>query len=204
MPFLKRNVEEGFSAMTANVIENLDGTRTECFLVEPGEERLLSLLKELFQAAWGEIVFGPCVEGAVFELKFSEPPKVDYLDGYLTIGPPQKHSWHFHLCVGPTRGSGARPTPPELSSWRRCARAAFFRDSDTAGRWGSWGFRMWNGKGEQMMTVFFPNPWLDPERERYVGTPDWARLDLWMRFRERYAGIPPEPPPRDSAPPRMH
>ena len=63
---------------------------------------------------------------------------------------------------------------------------------------------MWNGRGEQMMTVFLPNPWVDPVRHRFVDTPDWSRLDLWMRLRERYAGVPPEPPPTDVTPPRSH
>jgi hypothetical protein len=63
---------------------------------------------------------------------------------------------------------------------------------------------MWNGKDEQMITVFFPNPWLDPEKFDYVETPDWKRLALWMRLRERYAGIPVEAPPVDSGPPQMH
>ncbi|MBI3457086.1 MAG: hypothetical protein HY002_15015, partial [Candidatus Rokubacteria bacterium] len=35
-------------------------------------------------------------------------------------------------------------------------------------------------------------------------TPDWARLDLWMRLRERYAGLPAEPPPVGVDPPQMH
>jgi hypothetical protein len=55
-----------------------------------------------------------------------------------------------------------------------------------------------------MMTIFFPNPWLDPERFHYVKTPDWKRLDLWMQFRERYTGIPAEEPPREAEPPLMH
>jgi hypothetical protein len=63
---------------------------------------------------------------------------------------------------------------------------------------------MWNGRGEQMLTVFFPNPWLDAERMRFTATPDWARLDLWMRMRERYAGVPAELPPAAAAPPALH
>lgn len=181
--------------------ENPDGTKTEYFEVEPTEENLRSLIQELFEDNWEHIIFGPCVQGAVFEIRFFEKPRIGYQDGYLTIGPT---SWHFHLCVGPHKGSDTRPTPPELAATRRCSRAAFFRDLDRAGRQSSWGFRMWNGKDEQMITVFFPNPWLDPERFDYVETPDWKRLALWMRLRERYAGIPVEPPPVDSGPPQMH
>lgn len=63
---------------------------------------------------------------------------------------------------------------------------------------------MWNGKGEQMITVWFPNPWLDPEKPGYVQTPDCTRMEWWMRLRDRYAGIPAEPPPAESEPPMMH
>ncbi|MBI3456458.1 MAG: hypothetical protein HY002_11795 [Candidatus Rokubacteria bacterium] len=184
--------------------KNPDGTRTEYFEIRPSEEGLLALIRELFEHHWDEIIFGPSLQGAVFEIQFAEQPHIGYLDGYLTIGPRGPDSWHFHLCVGPHRGSASRPTSPELAAWRRCARAAFYRDFDPAGRCGSWGFRMWNGKGEQMITIWFPNPWLDPKRRAYVETPDWARLDLWMRLRERYAGLPAEPPPVESDPPQMH
>ena len=97
-------------------------------------------------------------------------------------------SWHFHLCIGPHQGSAALPTPPALAEWRRCARAAFFQNRDRAGRPSAWGLRLWNGRDEQMLTVFLPNPWIDPARGRYVDTPDWSRLDLWMDLRARHAG----------------
>ncbi len=47
-----------------------------------------------------------------------------------------------------------------------------------------------------MLTVFLPNPWIDPARGRYVDTPDWSRLELWMALRARHAGVPAEPPAR--------
>jgi hypothetical protein len=191
--------------MTASeAVENLDGTRTEYFDVKPEEPRLLALLREVFEEHWRGVMFGPCLQGAVFELRFLDRPTVSYLDGYLTIGPGEPQAWHFHLCVGAHTGSPARPTPPALAEWRRCGRAAFYRDFDAMGTCGSWGFRMWNGRGEQMITIFFPNPWLDPARGQYLATPDWGRLELWMRLRERYAGIAPEAPPAGSPPPTMH
>ena len=191
-------------AAVATVEQNLDGTRTEYFDADPTETTLLAILRELFEAHWAEVIFGPCIQGAVFEGRFAQPPRVSLLDGYVTVQVEGSESWHFHLCIGGHRGSQSLPTPPELAAWRRCARAAFFRGLDREGRCGSWGFRMWNGRGEQMITVFFPNPWLDPTRTRYVTTPDWARLDLWMRMRERYAGVPPEAPPAEARPPRTH
>jgi len=63
---------------------------------------------------------------------------------------------------------------------------------------------MWNGRGEQMLTVFFPNPWLDPERQRYVAEPDWSRLEPWMQLRKRFAGMAADPPPVDAEPPVTH
>jgi len=186
------------------VEQNLDGTRSEFFEVESTETTLLAITRELFEESWDRIVFGPCLQGAVFEGQFFQRPTVTMLDGYVTVQVEGSESWHFHLCIGPHRGTESRPTPPELAGWRRCARAAFFRDSDRAGRHGSWGFRMWNGRGEQMITVFFPNPWLDADRSRFVSTPDWSRLDLWMRMRQRYAGVPAEAPPIDAERPRTH
>ncbi len=148
----------------ASAQANLDGTRTEYFDVECSEAALLALLREMFEAHWRDVIFGPCIEGAVFEGRFGEKPTISLLDGYATVQVGGSESWHFHLCIGPHRGSSSLPTPPELAEWRRCARAAFFRNLDRGGRASSWGVRMWNGRGEQMLTVFFPNPWIDPAR----------------------------------------
>jgi hypothetical protein len=191
---------------TPAICDNLDGTRTEFFEVDVGEASLLALLKEVFEEHWDRVIFGPCIEGAVFEGRFPARPRVSLLDGYVTVEVGGSESWHFHLCIGPHRGTPALPTPPELARWRRCARAAFFCNRDRAGRASAWGFRLWNGRGEQMLTIFFPNPWLDPARLRYIETPDWSRLELWMRMRERYAGVPaePPPPPENAEPPRTH
>lgn len=183
---------------------NLDGTRTEYFDVECSEETLHALLRETFEENWRDVTFGPCIEGAVFEGRFGGKPRLSTLDGYATVEVPGSESWHFHLCIGPHRGSNRLPTPPELAQWRRCARAAFFRNLDGGGRASAWGVRLWNGRGEQMLTVFFPNPWIDPARQRYVAEPDWSRLELWMRARERFAGVPAEAPPANAQPPVTH
>lgn len=183
---------------------NLDGTRTEYFDVECSEQALAALLREMFETHWRDVIFGPCIEGAVFEGRFAEKPTISLLDGYATVQVGGSESWHFHLCIGPHRGSSSMPTPPELAEWRRCARAAFFRNLDRAGRASSWGVRLWNGRDEQMLTVFFPNPWIDPARQRYVVEPAWSRLELWMTLRARFTGIPGEPPPADAKPPVTH
>ena len=192
------------TAATMKVSENLDGTLTELFDIDPSEAILFELLQEIFERHWDRVIFGPCIEGAVFEGRFAARPRISLLDGYLTVELGANESWHFHLCIGPHAGTPSLPTPPELARWRRCGRAAFFRNHDRAGRPSSWGFRMWNGREEQMLTVFFPNPWLDPDGRRYVDTPDWRRLDLWMRLRERYTGIPAEPPPERAERPVTH
>ena len=187
-----------------SVEASLDGARTEYFDVECAEDTLLALLRECFEQHWPEVIFGPCIEGAVFEGRFTAKPDLSLFDGYATVDVPGSVSWHFHLCIGPHRGSASLPTSPELARVRRCARAAFFRSLDREGRASAWGLRMWNGAGEQMLTVFFPNPWIDPVRQRYVGLPDWTRLALWMRLRERFTGMPAEPPPSHAEPPVTH
>ena len=152
----------------STVVDNLDGSRTEYFDVDPTEATLLALARELFEEHWEQVIFGPCIEGAVFEGRFSERPRLSLLDGYLTVEVEGGGSWHFHLCIGPHHGTPGLPTPPALAQWRRCRRAAFFANLDPAGRPGSWGFRMWNGRDEQMLTVFTPNPWLDSARRHFV------------------------------------
>jgi hypothetical protein len=98
----------------------------------------------------------------------------------------------MHLCIGPTEGLGkgshGGKTPPELAQKRRCSRAAFFTiTSEGSGSPSSWGVRLWNGEGLQMITCFLPSPHLNdelkPQRQ-----PDWSRLDLWLALRRRYLG----------------
>jgi len=188
----------------ASAVDNPDGTRTELFDVACTEASLLALIRDVFEEHWGDVSFGPCIEGAVFEGRFAERPRISLLDGYVTVEVAGSASWHFHLCIGPHRGTPSLPTPPALAEWRRCRRAAFLMNRDRAGRPSAWGLRMWNGRAEQMLTVFFPNPWIDPARQRYVDTPDWSRLDLWMRLRERHAGVAAEPPPAGAERPQTH
>ena len=184
--------------------DNLDGTATEYFPVPTGETELLALLRDVFETHWHEVVFGPCIQGAVFEAQFTAAPRLALLDGYVTVGGGPAQPWHLHLCIGPHVGTASRPTPPELARWRRCARAAFFRDRDRDGRQSVWGFRMWNGRDEQMITVFFPNPWLEPGTMRPRRTPDWSALATWMALRARHAGVAVESPPSDASPPALH
>ena len=69
----------------STVVDNLDGSHTEYFAVDATEATLLALARELFEDHWEHVIFGPCIEGAVFEGRFSERPRLSVLDGYLTV-----------------------------------------------------------------------------------------------------------------------
>jgi hypothetical protein len=172
----------------------------------PGElGALLSLCKDVFVDHWHEIRFGICIQGAVFELELkSQPNAFSMLDGYLTVG-LESGPAHFHLCLEETRGLGRNKTPAVWAEQRPCRRAVFYRTLRSDGCTpGSWGIRMWNGSGEQMLTVFLPSPFLSPEMKR-LRTPDWSRLELWNDLRARYLGERvPQPIPEDCLPDLDH
>jgi hypothetical protein len=151
------------------------------------EQTMRALAQELFGTHWRSVVVGPCIEGAVFEVSFQSAPEIRYMDGYLTVdlGP-----WHFHLCIGPHKGNSSE----ELRQKRPVAKAAFFerRGKGCAGG-RSWGLRLWNGYGEQMTTVFLPNPNISDDHQ-LLKTPDWSRLDTYYRLRAQFLG---EPMPAD-------
>jgi hypothetical protein len=152
------------------------------------ETTMRALAQELFGTYWRSVVVGPCIEGAVFEVSFQAPPEVRYLDGYLTVdlGP-----WHFHLCIGPHKGNSSE----ELRQKRPVAKVGFFERRAKAGCAGgpSWGLRLWNGYGEQMTTVFLPNPRLSDDHQ-LLKAADWSRLDTYYRLRSQFLG---EPMPAD-------
>lgn len=166
---------------TEQIVET-DGMRYEYEFMEPTEHALLALMRDLFETHWSQIVFGPCIQGAVFEVRVTAPPKkITMLDGYLTV---DFGDWHFHLCIGSHRGTKASPAPKTLAQMRRASKAVFFRSLGKTCAGGSWGFRIWNDADEQMMTVFFPNPYLN---ERFKPQkPDWTRLALWNELRRKY------------------
>ncbi|MCG8351347.1 MAG: hypothetical protein MI924_26560 [Chloroflexales bacterium] len=165
----------------------------EIFPLDPTEETLVNLLTELFRDHWSKITFGPLIQGAVYEIKATEPPeKIGMLDGYLTV---DFGAWHFHICIGEHKGSAKNPTDPELARHRRTARAEFYRRLNPDGSVGSWGVRLFNGKDEQQITIFLPNAFLSDEM-KYLKTPDWSRLTLWDDLRRRYLGLEPDPKDR--------
>jgi hypothetical protein len=164
----------------AGGVREIDGTVTSYAEVPVTGDTVERLLTEVFRDHWAEIFAGPIVEGAAYEIRFTSPPTLSTLDGYLTV---DTGTWHFHLCVNDHHGAATA----EQARVRRVARAAFFRTDGGACVPAAWGLRLWNGRGEQMVTVFFPNPWLDDDAEHPVAEPRWERTALWNDLRRRYA-----------------
>ena len=175
-------------------LPNLDVAHNRVLRIEqlanlPCERRgtLLSLCYDLFVENWQRIAFGPCIQGAVFELQMSaRPTQFSYLDGYLTVFLEPSPA-HMHLCIGPHQGLKSE-TPSELSRVRQCSRAAFARTLGDNGEPHSWSVQLWNGAGEQMITFFLPSPFLDMQREKRLREPVWSHLALWNELRARYLG----------------
>lgn len=162
----------------------------EVWDLEPRAEVLERLLTALFREHWREVTFGPLIQGAAWELTATGPPtRIGMQDGYLTVdfGP----MGHFHLCIGEHRGTRAQPTPPALARRRRTARAELYRRINADGTPDSWALQLFNGEGEQQLTVLFPNPFLT--RDSQVREPDWSALALWDRVRKEYLGLDPDP-----------
>ena len=164
-----------------------DGATVEAFALRADAASLEALLRDLFQEHWHEITFGPLIQGAAWEFRAPHAPtRIGMLDGYLTV---VFGISHFHLCIGPHKGPRNDPAPEALARHRRTARAELYRRLNRAGAPVSWGLRLFNGEGEQQMTVLLPNPFLSPDGERIVATPDWSRLALWDRLRGRWLGL---------------
>ena len=154
------------------------------------EEFLEAFLRDLFDNHWRGIRFGPMIQGAAWEWKCPDAPKrISLFDGYLTV--MFGDGGHFHLCIGENRGSASNPTGPELRAHRRPSRAEIFRSFDRAARPLTWGFEMWNGKGENGLTVFFPSPFLNDD-DTLADPPDFSRLATWRAVAGRWLGRPPE------------
>ena len=164
----------------------------EIFPLPTDEETLRGLLGEVFTDHWSQIRFGPMIQGSAWEIAVGGPPeKMAMLDGYLTV---DFGTWHFHLCIGEHRGSPGHPVDPELARHRRTSRAELYRLLTDEGWPTSWGIRLFNGAGEEQISVLLPNPFLSDAME-LLDEPDWKRLALWDHLRRRWLGL--EPDPRD-------
>ncbi len=178
------------TARPRRVVE-ADGAQCELFPLPVDAETLEALLRGLFVDHWREISFGPIIQGAAYELKAAAAPTfVGTFDGYLTVafGAP-----HFHICIGEHKGSMSNPVSPALARHRRTARAELYRRLDRTGAPVSWGLRLFNGAGEQQITILLPNPFLHPATDKVLATPEWERLALWDGLRARWLGIGPDP-----------
>jgi hypothetical protein len=174
-----------------------DGGTLDIFPLPTDEASLETLLRDLFEQHWQEIIFGPLIQGAAWEMRASHAPTdIGVLDGYLTVA---FGASHFHLCIGPTRGPRHAPTPPALARHRQTARAELYRRLDRAGAPVSWGLRLFNGAGEQQLTILLPNPFLSRD-DQILREPEWSRLALWDALRARWTGSPgPDPLDRSGA-----
>ena len=171
------------------IVEESSIGKLEVFPIEPSEAVLFKLFKDLFTEHWQSIHFGPCIQGAVFEAHASGPAtKVGLLDGYVTV---DLGTWHFHICIGEHKGTARYPVDPALAHHRRTSCAEFYRRINEEGTPDSWGIRLFNGKDEQQITIFLPNPFLSDEM-KYLKDPDWSRLALWDQLRQEYLGLPPD------------
>lgn len=180
------------SAAVKTVVEPGMGT-LEVFPLETAEALLFRLCRDLFENHWRSIRFGVLIQGAAWEIRApNKPTRISLMDGYLTVdfGP-----WHFHLCIGEHKGSADHPASPELALHRRTARAELYRHVDDEGAPTSWGLRLFNGKDEQQMTVYLPNPFLSDDLN-ILDKPDWSRLALWDHLRKTYLGLDPDPKDR--------
>ncbi|MGQ0698836.1 MAG: DUF7676 family protein [Panacagrimonas sp.] len=182
------------------VVEEEGMGTLEIFPLPTEEPVLKSVLTDVFTDWWQDVRFGTLIQGAVFEIAAPQAPrKISMMDGYMTV---DFGAWHFHLCIGEHRGIDGHPVSSELALHRRTARAELYRIV-TGGEPTSWGLRLFNGAGEQQMTVMLPNPFLSEEMG-LLPKPQWDQLALWDHLRSRYLGLQPDPRDRSASGFRHH
>jgi hypothetical protein len=184
-------------ARPAERVIDPDGHGVDVFPLPTDQASLEALLRNLFEAHWDKITFGPIIEGAAWEIRAPHAPtRVGTMDGYLTVA---FGGSHFHLCIGPTKGSRHDPTPAALARRRQTARAELYRRLDRDGAPISWGMRLFNGADEQQLTILLPNPFLSPDGDKVLKIPDWSQLQLWDELRARWTGAAgPDPVDRSA------
>lgn len=166
------------------IIINESGGREQRWELPVDQETLERLIRTVFTNYWQEMWFGIIMEGAAWETAApNAPKKISMYDGYLTL---DFGRWHFHLCIGEHTESG-----PELGRIRRTSRAHLYRMIGRDGSPTSWGFRLFNGRDEQQMTVMLPNPFLTPTQE-IEPRPVWERLQAWDQIRSDFLRLDPD------------
>lgn len=162
----------------------------ECWDLPLDENFLHAFLSDVFTTHWQGLCFGPLIQGAAYEMRCPGPPsRISLVDGYLTV--MFGRGGHFHLCIGENRGPERAPTPPELRAHRRPSKARIFRGYGGDGKPVTWGFEMWNGRNEPMISIFFPNPFIN-EDDSLAHEPQWSRLATWRAIARRWLGREPE------------
>ena len=163
----------------APIVRQLDGKRAiESWPFPVAASFLTNFFHYVFSQYWEEVIFGPIIEGAAYEMICPcEPIISGPHDGYLTVsfGAP-----HFHLCVGGHAGS--------LAHLRQPSRAELFRRLDRQGAPISWGFQMENGASQPMISIFFPSPFV-AAGDRMEPEPRWDRLHPWRDVTKRFLGL---------------
>lgn len=170
-----------------NIVVTKRHQEEELFSVEPTEEILYQVFEDIFVKYYDQVTFGPMIDGATWEIRApNAPERYSLKNGYLTV---DFGSWHFHLCIGlPAEGSQAA-VPEALQQHRRTTRAEFYRRLNADGHPASWGFRTFNGGGEQQITVIMPSPFYQLIPFMRYASPDWSKLAMWDALRKKYLGI---------------
>lgn len=172
------------------VLDDHGSRKREIWSIATEQDVLEAFFRDVFTEHWQGIRFGPLIEGAAYEWKCpSAPQSISVRDGYLTI--MFGNGGHFHLCIGDNRGTDKFPTPDDLRKRRKPSRAQLFRGFGGDGKPLSWGFEMWNGAGEPMISIFFPNPFLNDD-DRLAEEPVFERLATWRAIARKWLNREPE------------
>src|SRR5438067_11920926 len=93
-------------------VSDPDGAIVDVHALPTDGASLEELLRDLFEQHSDKITFGPLIQGAAWEFRAPHAPThVGMLDGYLSVA---FGASHFHICIGPHKGSRNNPTPEAL------------------------------------------------------------------------------------------
>ena len=139
-----------------------DGTTCRYSFFDANPGALRALMEDLFTNHWQGIVVGPCLDGAVFEIRFEAAPEVIDDNPFLTVN---LGAGHFHLF-----GRTFKPTSEEHLQ-QPVARAALFERRGDIDNFRRWGLRVWNAFDQQMLTVWLPHDLYFELRRRILDEP---------------------------------